>query len=243
MGEAAIQVARSVNYTNAGTVEFLVNDKNEFFFLEMNTRLQVEHPITEAITGCDIVKWQIRIANGEPLTMKQSDLHQQGHAIECRIYAEDPSNHFFPSTGRVHLFQPPHGPQIRNDVGLDRDGEVTIHYDSLLAKLIVHSENRQSSLEKIRWALANYKILGVTTNIPFLRAIVDHPSFESGSITTHFIDDHLADFAHTKEELPMEALIAVSLADEAFTSENGAVTTRAEGDPHSPWKKAERWGR
>ncbi len=169
MGEAAVAAAQAVGYTNAGTVEFLVDRQRNFYFLEMNTRLQVEHPITEVVTGVDLVKLQLRVAAGEPLPFKQNDLSQRGHAIECRVYAEDPANGFLPSIGRVFTSVEPVGPGVRVDAGVTSGDEVTLHYDPMIAKLIVSGETRDDAIAKMLWALHHYVILGeVTTNIPFL---------------------------------------------------------------------------
>ena len=200
MGKAAVTAATAAGYTNAGTVEFMLDGKLHFYFMEMNTRLQVEHPITEATTGVDLVKWQLRIASGEKLTFKQSELHQRGHAMECRIYAEDPTNRFLPSVGLLTKVDPPSGPNIRNDTGIEPNFEITPYYDPMLAKLIVSSENRDESIAKMSWALSHYVVLGVTTNIPFLKQIIEHPEYRKGNITTHFIDDYFKDLMTKKKE-------------------------------------------
>ncbi|MEM1885480.1 MAG: hypothetical protein QXZ24_07730 [Candidatus Jordarchaeales archaeon] len=165
MGEAAVAAVRAVGYTNAGTLEFLVDAHRNFYFLEMNTRLQVEHPITELVTGVDLVKLQIRIAAGEPLPFTQADLAQRGHAIECRIYAEDPQNNFLPSVGKVLTAVEPVGPGVRVDAGVAAGDEVTLHYDPMIAKLIVLGENRQDAIGKMQWALRHYVILGDVVTI------------------------------------------------------------------------------
>jgi acetyl/propionyl-CoA carboxylase alpha subunit len=190
MGNAAVAAAKAVGYTNAGTIEFMVDGKQNFYFMEMNTRLQVEHPITEATTGIDLVKWQLRIASGMELTLKQKELTQRGHALECRIYAEDPSNGFLPSIGTLEKVDLPNGPNIRNDTGVETNFHVSPYYDPMLAKLTVNTENREESINKMIWALSHYVVLGVTTNISFLRKVLDHPEFRKGNITTHFIEDY-----------------------------------------------------
>jgi len=243
MGEAAVKAARAVGYHNAGTVEFMVDTDRNFYFMEMNTRLQVEHAITEATTGIDLVKWQLRIAAGEPLTLHQSDLLQRGHAIECRIYAEDPQNGFLPSTGKITSLKLPRGVNIRHDVGIEEGMEVSPYYDPLLAKLIVFGENRDDAIQKAVWALSNYVTLGVTTNIPFLKEVISHAAFKAGDITTHFIDEHFGDWTGKKDDMPPEVLIAAGIVEmmlgpEGETSTTGQVLV---DDPHSPWKQVGKW--
>lgn len=187
MGQAAVQAAKSVNYTGAGTVEFLVDDDLNFYFLEMNTRLQVEHPITEMTSGLDLVEYQIKIAAGEKLDLQQQDIKQNGHAIECRIYAEDTENNFMPSPGLIHYVNEPKGKNIRIDGYIKTGYEVPIYYDPMLSKLIVWNKNRQKAIEKMKSALKNYKILGVKTNIAYLHKILNHPNFEKGKYDTRFV--------------------------------------------------------
>ncbi len=240
MGKAAVAAAKTVGYTNAGTIEFMVDGKQNFYFMEMNTRLQVEHPITEATTGIDLVKWQLRIASGMPLTLKQSDIIQRGHALECRIYAEDPSNGFLPSIGTLEKVEIPIGPNIRNDTGVETNFPVSPYYDPMLAKLTVSSENREESINKMIWALSHYVVLGVTTNISFLKKVLDHPEFHKGNITTHFINDHFKDWLVTKEGLPLDALISLAVYDSLHTQRQEVVRYK-EADPHSPWQHVGRW--
>lgn len=190
MGEAALKAANAIDYTNAGTVEFILSADGSFYFLEVNTRLQVEHPVTECVTGTDLVSAQLDVAMGKPLPWAQDDLTQHGHAIECRIYAEDPDNGFVPSIGPVLLYQEPEGPNIRVDSGVQGGQEVTIYYDPMLAKLIVWAPNRQEAIERMRWALQRYLILGFVTNMPFLSRVMQHPQFQSGDIHTHFLEEH-----------------------------------------------------
>jgi len=240
MGKAAVAAAKTVGYTNAGTIEFMVDAKHNFYFMEMNTRLQVEHPITEATTGIDLVKWQLRIASGMELTLKQTDIIQRGHALECRIYAEDPSNGFLPSIGTLEKVEIPIGPNIRNDTGVETHFPVSPYYDPMLAKLTVSSENRQESINKMIWALSHYVVLGVTTNIPFLKKVLEHPEFKAGNITTHFINDHFKDWLVTKEGLPLDAIIALAVYDSLHTQRQEVVRYK-EADPHSPWQHVGRW--
>ncbi len=189
MGNAAIAVAHGAGYVNAGTVEFLLDSRSgEFYFLEMNARLQVEHPVTEAVLGLDLVEWQVRIANGEPLTLQQEDIQPKGHAIECRIYAEDPYHDFVPSTGTLLRWRPPSGPGLRLDSGVAQGQEVSIYYDPMLAKLIAWAPERYLSLRRMEVALSQFLALGVVTNIPLLRAVVGHPQFQKGQYDTGFLE-------------------------------------------------------
>ena len=189
MGEAAIAVARAAGYVNAGTAEFLLDPHTgEFYFLEMNARLQVEHPVTEAVLGLDMVEWQLRIASGQSLTLQQDDVRPQGHAIECRIYAEDPYRDFVPSTGTLLRWRPPDGPGLRLDSGVSQSREVSIHYDPMLAKLTAWAPTRELSLRRMEAALSEFLVLGVVTNIPLLRSVVQHPQFRSGNYDTGFLE-------------------------------------------------------
>ena len=189
MGEAAVAVAREAGYVNAGTVEFLLDPRSgQFYFLEMNARLQVEHPITEAVLGLDMVEWQVRIADGEPLTLEQGDIQPRGHAIECRIYAEDPYHDFVPSTGPLLRWRPPSGPGLRLDGGVEQGQEVSIYYDPMLAKLIAWAPDRDLSLRRMDVALSQFIVLGVITNIPLLRAVLGHAQFQRGEYDTGFLE-------------------------------------------------------
>ncbi|MDH7507180.1 MAG: biotin carboxylase N-terminal domain-containing protein, partial [Candidatus Thermoplasmatota archaeon] len=240
MGKAAILAAKTVGYSNAGTVEFMVDGNLNFYFMEMNTRLQVEHPITEMTTCIDLVKWQIRIANGMELTLRQNDLIQRGHAVECRIYAEDPANGFLPSVGTLEKVEAPSGPNIRDDSGIYTGMKVTPYYDPLLAKLITYSENRTECINKMIWALSRYVILGVTTNITFLKKVLEHEEFKKGNITTHFIENYFKDWTTKKRGLPLEAIISLAVYD-SIHSKTQEIVRYKEEDPHSPWKYVGRW--
>ena len=241
MGDAAVAVAEAAGYTNAGTVEFMVDGDLNFYFMEMNTRLQVEHPITEATTGIDLAKWQLRIASGGELTLKQKELYQRGHALECRVYAEDPSNGFLPSIGTLEKVEVPTGPNIRNDTGIETGMEVTPYYDPMLAKLVVSSEDRGETIRKTIWALSHYVVLGVTTNIPFLKRVLEHDEFMRGNITTHFIENHFKDWTIAKGGwLPVDAVIALAVYD-SMHSRGDEIVRYKEADPHSPWKHVGRW--
>lgn len=189
MGEAAVQVAKACSYTGAGTVEFIYN-AGDFYFLEMNTRLQVEHPVTEMITGLDLVEWQIRVARGETLSMKQEELKINGHAIEVRVYAEDPLNQFLPDVGRLKRYREPHGIGVRVDSGVYENMEIPIHYDPMLSKLIVHGGNRQEAIDKMRKAISEYEIEGACTTLDFCRFVLNHPNFLDGTFTTRFVEQH-----------------------------------------------------
>ncbi len=246
MGKAAVTAAKAAGYRNAGTVEFLFDDrKNTFYFLEMNTRIQVEHPITECTTGVDLLKWQIRIARGEPLTIRQKDLVQRGHAIECRIYAEDPAIGFMPSSGRIRFLKEPFGPGVRNDSGIFGGMEVSTHYDPILAKLITWDETREGARLKMITALENYIILGVKTSILFLRDLLAHPDFIAGKTRTDFIPKHFEGWSEDRwlpsdGRPPDEALIAAALAQTLERRVAGAPGKGRESIP-TPWQAAGQW--
>src|SRR6185436_10031426 len=188
MGDAAVKIGRAVNYTGAGTVEFLFSDATrEFYFLEMNTRLQVEHPVTELVTGSDLVREQFLVATGERLSFTQEEIDWRGHAIECRIYAEDPANNFFPSPGTITHLQEPAGPGVRIDSGVTRLSEVSIHYDPMIAKLAVWGRTREEAIDRLKRALDEYEVSGITTTLPFFREVVTDEEFVSGKLDTGFI--------------------------------------------------------
>ena len=188
MAEAAIAVARAIDYRGAGTVEFLVDGDSHFYFMEMNTRLQVEHPVTEMITGLDLVEWQLRIAANESLPLTQAQIHAAGHAIECRIYAEDPQHDFIPSIGQLHFLQEPTGDGVRIDSGVTHDSSISMHYDPMIAKLITWGETREAARQRMHQALKHYHIGGVKTNLPFLQAIIKHPQFINTELSTDFLN-------------------------------------------------------
>ena len=240
MGDAAIAVARGAGYVNAGTVEFLLAPQSrEFYFLEMNARLQVEHPVTEAVLGLDMVEWQVRIASGEPLTLQQEDIQPRGHAIECRIYAEDPYHDFVPSTGTLLRWRPPSGPGLRLDSGVVSGQEVSIYYDPMLAKLIAWAPRRDLSLRRMEVALSQFLALGVVTNIPLLRAVVGHPQFRQGDYDVGFLEWNPA---VTNPSLSGESgLLAQALAAWASHQAAAPVSTPSVGDRHvgiNPWQAA-----
>ncbi|MFM8370988.1 MAG: acetyl/propionyl/methylcrotonyl-CoA carboxylase subunit alpha [Bacteroidota bacterium] len=190
MGEAAVRVAQSCNYKGAGTVEFLIDSDRNFYFLEMNTRLQVEHPVTEMITGLDLVEWQIRVARGEKLGFSQDDLKINGHALELRVYAEDPLNNFLPSVGRLERYRIPSGEGIRVDGGFEEGMDVPIFYDPMLAKLVVHGANRAEAIRKMKDAIKQYEVKGVATTLPFGLFVMDHEAFVSADFDTHFVNQY-----------------------------------------------------
>lgn len=191
LGQAAVEVAKAINYRGAGTVEFLVDHEHRFYFMEMNTRLQVEHPVTEMITGLDLVEWQLRIAANEPLPFQQSALQSHGHAIECRIYAEDPFNHFLPSIGTIDFLKEPQGEGIRIDTSVKLHTSITQYYDPMIAKLIAFGGSREEARQRLRQAITHYWIGGVKTNLPLLKAIIDEPHFTACQLSTHFLSDHV----------------------------------------------------
>ncbi len=215
MGDVAVQAARAVDYANAGTVEFLVDKEKNYYFLEMNTRLQVEHPVTETVTGMDIVAEQIRVAFGLPLSRKQEDIRWHGASIECRINSEDPYNSFLPSSGRITLTQPPTGPGVRLDTGVYAGFEVTPYYDPLISKLIIWGETRSQAVVRMRRALEEYKIVGVRTNIPFHQTMMDTYPFLTGKYDTRFVEEQFSmlDATENRETyLDIAALMATLVA-------------------------------
>jgi len=243
MGAVAIQAARAVDYANAGTIEFLVDKDRNFFFLEMNTRLQVEHPVTESVTGMDIVAEQIRVAFGLPLSRVQDNIRCRGAAIECRINAEDPYNNFMPSTGRITLIQPPTGPGVRIDTGIYAGFEVSPYYDPLITKMIVWGETRPQAIVRMRRALEEYRIVGIRTNIPFHQTMMDTYPFISGKYDTRFVEEQFSmiDAAENRElYLDIAALMATLVA-------HGQMEHRSQvyrrNDSSSIWKWFPRLGR
>jgi acetyl-CoA carboxylase, biotin carboxylase subunit len=237
MGALAVALVKRIGYRNAGTLEFLVGEDLEPCFLEMNTRIQVEHPVTEMVTGRDLVQLQIRIAQGEPLPFAQEDLEQRGHAIECRIYAEDPDRGFLPSPGRLLAVRAPGGPGLREDSGVYEGFEVPVHYDSLLSKLIAHGATRAEAIERMRRALSEYKILGVRTTLPFLARVMRHPAFVAGDFDTSFVALMAAEPADADEgpwRIGVAAAAIRCLEDRRATRHS----PEASGDGISPWTRA-----
>jgi acetyl-CoA carboxylase biotin carboxylase subunit len=243
MGEAAKKVMEIVGYTNAGTVEFLLDKDKNFYFLEVNARLQVEHPVTELTTGIDLVHQQLRIAAGEKLGFSQEEVSQRGHALECRIYAEDPANNFLPSSGRISYLREPVGPGIRLDGGVYAGFEVPIYYDPILAKLITWGETRAQACARMKQALEDYIIMGIKTTIPFLREVVQHPVFLEGKISTHFIPRYFSEWQPRppSKESQKLALIGAALREmKEGRRASGQVIPAAE-DSLSPWRILGPW--
>jgi acetyl-CoA carboxylase biotin carboxylase subunit len=234
MGAAAVSVARTGGYTNAGTVEFMLDSDGGFYFLEVNARLQVEHPVTEMVTGVDLARLQLGIAQGEKLPFGQADVTRSGSAIEWRIYAEDPANSFAPSAGRVEVLREPGGPWVRIDSGIYQGCDVPIHYDPLLAKLIVWGNDRAEAIVRSRRALGEYTIVGVRTTIPFHRQVLEDARFSEGELDTHFIESMAAPERRASELLP---LVAAALYHKHATVTPAASDTRGE---QNPWKLAGR---
>ncbi|MEW5984168.1 MAG: acetyl-CoA carboxylase biotin carboxylase subunit [Acidobacteriota bacterium] len=238
MGEAAARAALAVGYRNAGTMEFLVDgsgDNAHFYFLEMNTRLQVEHPVTEAVTGVDIVRAQLLVAGGFPLPWAQGELHQRGHAIECRVYAEDPAQGFLPQAGTVELYRPPVRPGVRIDSGIEEGTHVSVHYDPLMAKVIAYAETRALAIERMSAALAEFALLGLATNIPFLLRVLQSPAFAEGRLDTAFLDEEGADLG---QHLPLPLAAYAAAAVHAEPTEATARTLPSAPDP---WERLGGW--
>jgi 3-methylcrotonyl-CoA carboxylase alpha subunit len=236
MASAAIAAARGVDYRNAGTVEFIVTPDGEFYFLEMNTRLQVEHPVTELVTDVDLVRAQLDVASGKPMPWTQEQLRQRGHAIQVRIYAEDPDNRFLPQSGKIAFYREPTGPGVRVDAGVTRGSEIGVKFDPMLAKLICFAENRDAAIDRVQRALRDYVILGTKTNVSWLRRVIAHPAFRDGLVSTRFLTDHEADLAPHVPDSARE--IATLLAAAPRT----AVTVKAAG-VRSVWDALGTWGR
>src|SRR3984885_5967931 len=238
---AAIKAARAVDYAGAGTVEFMLAE-GKFYFIEMNTRLQVEHPVTEMITGLDLVEWQFRVAAGERLPLTQDAIRVDGHAIEARIYAEDPSRDFAPSTGRLGLFRTPDASDsIRIDTGFATGDEVSIHYDALLAKLICRGRTRDEALRSVRQALADTDVVGVTSNLDLLFRIAAHPDFAAGGLDPGFIAAHASALLMAQREPTAEVLAAATLGMLHDEADAAAREAAASNDPYSPWQARDQW--
>ncbi|HTL45486.1 MAG TPA: acetyl-CoA carboxylase biotin carboxylase subunit [Vicinamibacterales bacterium] len=241
MGHAAVEAARSAGYQNAGTIEFLLDGRGDdasFYFLEMNTRLQVEHPVTEAVTGLDLVRAQLQVAMGQPLPWQQSNLHQRGHAIECRVYAEDPSAGFLPQAGPLLLYREPSGPGIRVDSGVEEGKDVGVYYDPMLAKLVAWGETREAAIERSIQALERFPVLGVRTNIEFLGRTLSHAAFRAGDTHTGFIDEHLEELL--ERAAAADAVFAAAAAAAGERSPAGAGPAAVIPDP---WMTLTNWGR
>jgi acetyl-CoA carboxylase biotin carboxylase subunit len=233
MGEAAVLVAKSCQYTGVGTVEFLLDEQLNFYFLEMNTRLQVEHPVTEMITGIDLVEEQIKVARGETLSFKQEDLQINGHALELRIYAEDPLNDFLPSVGTLSTYERPTGEGVRLDDGYEKGMEIPIYYDPMIAKLVTFGKDRNEALQKMKTAIKDYKIEGVATTLPFGDFVFNHEAFISGHFDTHFVKNYYSPEL-IKEQLKKKAKIAALSALKYYLEEKN--TLKSIENPSSNWK-------
>ena len=241
MGEAAVAAAKAIAYSGAGTVEFIAEQDGRFYFMEMNTRLQVEHRVTEMITGLDLVEWQLRVAAGERLPVSQKDLSFKGHAIEARIYAEDPEREFLPATGRIaHLRFPEESARVRIDTGVDAGAEITPWYDPMIAKLIVRGSDRGRALARLRQALAAVEIAGPKTNVAFLRRVAASRAFAAAELDTGLIERNRAELL-SHDEISVETLAAAALAELAEEERAARERAAASGDPHSPWHRVDGW--
>ncbi len=242
IADAAVTAAKAIRYAGAGTVEFIAEQDGRFYFMEMNTRLQVEHPVTEMITGVDLVEWQLRVACGEKIPLAQEELRVSGHAIEARIYAEDPQRDFLPSTGRlVHLAFPPESARLRIDSGVDAGGEVTPFYDPMIAKLVVHGPDRDGALHLLRQALAATQIAGVTTNVGFLGRIAACEAFSRAKLDTGLIERNREALFPPGAPASAEMLALAAFAELRAEAEAAARSAKAGGDPHSPWQQVDGW--
>lgn len=244
MGQAAVKLASAVNYVGAGTVEFLVSGiTNEFYFLEMNTRLQVEHPVTELVTGIDLVCEQIKVAAGQRLSFSQNDVYWNGHAIECRVYAEDPENNFFPSPGRITYLRAPSGPGIRDDSGVMSGSEVSIHYDPMISKLAAWGRTREEAIDRLRRALSEYEVVGIKTTLPFFREIVKDEEFISGNLDTGFItrfnERREVQPSHNDQRIRDVALIAAALTHKR-RQHQASLLRVSDQETSSRWKMSRR---
>lgn len=241
MGNAALQAAKAIDYVGAGTVEFLLDEDGSFYFMEMNTRLQVEHPVTEMITGQDLVEWQLRVASGEALPLQQSEIVINGHAFEARIYAEDPANDFLPVTGTLSFLQPPEeSPYVRVDTGVLQGDEVSVYYDPMIAKLIVWDEDRDKALRRMSKALSEYRISGMTTNVDFLYNLVTCEPFQQADLDTGFIGKHHDKIFHDGEQNIAEG-IALAALYLVLRRDQLARQRASSSDPYSPWNLSTAW--
>ncbi|TWH08993.1 3-methylcrotonyl-CoA carboxylase alpha subunit [Pseudoxanthomonas taiwanensis J19] len=242
MGEAAVAAARAIGYVNAGTVEFIVDPEGNFYFMEINTRLQVEHPVTEMVTGLDLVEWQLRVAAGEPLPLRQDQVPQRGHAIEVRLYAEDPDSGFLPASGTLRtLALPSPSAHVRVDAGVEQGDAVSVFYDPMIAKLIVHDVDRPAALAGLRAALAQCHVAGLKTNIGFLEALARHPALVEGRIDTGYLDRHLDEFLHGGDAAGSAELAIAAVAFLLRAQQAEAARAAAGAEPHSPWALADGW--
>jgi acetyl-CoA carboxylase biotin carboxylase subunit len=239
MGRCAVDVARSVNYTGAGTVEFILDEQLNFYFLEMNTRLQVEHPVTELITGIDLVKEQIRIARGEPISFKQDELKINGHAVELRVYAEDPANNFLPDIGTLKTYVTPKGPGVRVDDGFEQGMEIPIYYDPMIAKLITYGKDRKEAIERMVRAIEEYQITGITTTLGFGKFVMQHEAFTSGNFDTHFVKKYFEPWV-LNSAIQDEALIAAFIMEKILTEKSRQTALSVAPSQSSGWLRNRR---
>ena len=241
MGATAVRIAQAANYVNAGTMEFILDADKNYYFLEMNTRLQVEHPVTELVTGLDLVRHQLLIAAGEPLALTQEQISSRGHAIEVRIYAEDAERNFLPSTGTIDTFVVPEGPGIRIDSGIENGDEITQFYDPMIAKLIVYGEDRNATISRLQRALEQSALFGVTTNIPLLHTIVLHPVFREGRTHTGFLSEHHLLAPSTSQKLPQDVLVTAAIYEVTQEARIAQKQATPSTHPTSPWKTLGPW--
>ncbi len=242
MGDAAVAAARAVGYVGAGTVEFIAAPDGAFHFMEMNTRLQVEHPVTEMVTGLDLVEWQLRVACGETLPLRQEDIALSGHAIEARVYAEDPAREFLPATGRLrHLRPPAESAEVRVDTGVAEGDEIGIHYDPMIAKLVVHGASRGDALQRLAAALAAYQVAGVTTNLAFLQRVARHPAYGAAEIDTGFIERHREDLLAPMPGASDRVIALAALAVLLRRAAAARLAAARSGDATSPWHRVDGW--
>ncbi|MDO8287968.1 MAG: acetyl/propionyl/methylcrotonyl-CoA carboxylase subunit alpha [Parvibaculum sp.] len=245
MGEAAVAAAKAIGYRGAGTIEFIADASrglraDAFWFMEMNTRLQVEHPVTEAITGTDLVEWQLLVAAGEPLPLTQKEIPLEGHAVEVRLYAEDPANNFFPSTGRLTRLRAASSDHIRTDMGVEEGDEVSMHYDPMIGKIIAHAPTRSLALAQLRSFVLDMEVVGPKTNLSFLAAVLGHPSFEKADIDTGFIDKHLAELVPAFYLSP-EVVGAAFIGHVLLRAKRSRAAQAQTSDPWSPWAATDEW--
>jgi acetyl-CoA carboxylase biotin carboxylase subunit len=241
MGECAVRIAKACNYSGAGTVEFLLDENLNFYFLEMNTRLQVEHPVTEMITGIDLVREQINVARGNKLSFKQEDIEMRGHAIEVRVYAEDPANNFLPDIGKLRIYDPPKGPGVRVDDGFEEGMEIPIYYDSMISKLITYGVSREEAIERMIRAIDEYKISGVETTLPFCKFVMQHKAFTSGKFDTHFVAQYFKpEMLRAIPDNGEQDMLAALVADIFVSKREKAVIA---ADSTSDTKEISNWRR
>jgi acetyl-CoA carboxylase, biotin carboxylase subunit len=239
MGNCAVNVARSCNYTNAGTVEFILDENLNFYFLEMNTRLQVEHPVTEMITGIDLVKEQIKIARGEKLSIKQGNLKINGHSIEIRVYAEDPANNFLPDIGKLKTYKIPQGIGVRVDDGFEEGMDIPIYYDPMIAKLIVHGKDRAEAINRMLRAIDDYTITGIETTLPFCKFTLRHEAFISGKFDTHFVQKYFSPEKLNHSDSKIEKIAAI-ISAKLYSDNSGKLLVQSNNSAgsKSAWKKS-----